>query len=283
MDDPKLYSTSSCLQTAANIYVINNYFNLIRWKNGDDNETVLDVGCGEGFTTTEILLPKLPKSVSKLEATDMNEKMIKVAKKKYKNTKRIEFFKLDINDRDTCDQFSCKFDHIFSFFCFHWIHDQRKAFKNIYTLLKPGGDFLLSLIGSSLIYDMYENLSKYKEWSKYFKKEMISPYHRCNDVKEIIEQLLKDTGFDDYLCVVKENHYTYNDWRTLKRAVISVNPVLPQLPISERSRYIEDINKELENICASIEKCSRYNNNNNEEVLLVPYELIVVYGRKPQN
>lgn len=123
MDNPKLYSTQNSLQTTDNIHVIYKYLSLMQW--GDqDGLVVLDVGCGEGRTTADILLPKLPPTVSKVIGCDLSEKMIQFAKERYSSTK-LEFCNLDIGDSSACQSLSSNFDRIFSFYCFHWIPDQR--------------------------------------------------------------------------------------------------------------------------------------------------------------
>lgn len=95
----------------------------MRWGD-EDGLVVLDVGCGEGRNTADILLPKLPPTVSKVIGCDVSEKMIQFAKERYASTK-VDFCQLDIGDPSACQRLSSKFDRIFSFYCFHWLPDQR--------------------------------------------------------------------------------------------------------------------------------------------------------------
>lgn len=111
------------MQTTDNIHVVYKYLSSMRWGD-EDGLVVLDVGCGEGRTTAEILLPKLPPTVSKVIGSDLSEKMIQYAKERYASTK-LEFCNLDIGDTRACQSLSGNFDRIFSFYCFHWIPDQR--------------------------------------------------------------------------------------------------------------------------------------------------------------
>lgn len=123
MNEPKLYSKHNSMQTTDNTYVIENFVNLIDWTQ-DRNQSALDLGCGEGYTTANILLPKLPPNLTLLLGCDISEKMICFAKKTRRNP-RLDFQQLDLMDSDACRRISGQFDHVFSFYCLHWIPDQR--------------------------------------------------------------------------------------------------------------------------------------------------------------
>ncbi|XP_066245436.1 juvenile hormone acid O-methyltransferase [Euwallacea similis] len=278
MNEPNTYSQNHSLQTTDNIYVIENFLSLIKWENGE-NQTALDVGCGEGHTTAEILLPKLPKCLKTLIGSDLSEKMVQFAKDTYKN-QRLDFCQLDISEGAVCKEFGDMFNHVFSFFCLHWIVDQRKVFENIFKLMKPGGDMLLSFLGRNPIFEVYQNISQNIHWAPYFKKEMVSPYHECEDPQQVIMQMLMDVGFSNWKCVVADRTYVYKNWRQLKASITAVNPTLPQLAPHERAQYIEDLTQEVRNIYKNKFKLL---DNNNDEYIPVDYKLIIVYAVKPHN
>lgn len=123
MEEAQLYSRYKGLQTTDAIYVIENYLRLIKWTK--QCEEILDVGCGDGQVTIEILLPKLPKNCSRITGTDKSENMITFARKLYSNTKQTQFVTFDISEDILPVEFQEKFDHIFSFYCLHWVQNQR--------------------------------------------------------------------------------------------------------------------------------------------------------------
>lgn len=123
MDQVTLYSDSHEIQKTDAAYVLQNYFRFVRWS-ADEDSTVLDVGCGDGDVTVHLLLPLLAKRSNKLIAADVSEEMLKFAKARCQNNK-VTFIKLDIADDDVPDDYKLNFDHIFSFYCLHWVQDQR--------------------------------------------------------------------------------------------------------------------------------------------------------------
>lgn len=124
MNNPKLYQESNDLQSNISQEVIKKYLKFIEWnQNGDDD--IIDIGCGTGNVTVEILLPNFPSSIKRLLAVDVNTKMIKTALEKYSNfNSKVDFGVLDMGE-EIPDNYKEKFNHVFSFFCLHWIQDQR--------------------------------------------------------------------------------------------------------------------------------------------------------------
>ncbi|KAG0417899.1 hypothetical protein HPB47_005274 [Ixodes persulcatus] len=57
-----------------------------------------------------------------------------------------------------------KFDRIYSFYCLHWIKDQKAAFRNIGTLLKDDGECLLVFCAQFVLYNVWVEMSKMERW-----------------------------------------------------------------------------------------------------------------------
>jgi juvenile hormone acid methyltransferase len=93
------------------------------WKTGD---RVLDLGCGPGGVTTQVLMPRLPADFGLLLGADLSANMIQYASKTYEHSKlRFTQFDLTKDLGNTSQLRPSDFDKIFSFFCLHWISDQR--------------------------------------------------------------------------------------------------------------------------------------------------------------
>jgi len=74
MNDEKLYATSCHEFSAREVTkVLPDYINKMSWKRGDRG---LDLGCGPGSVTTQVLLPRLPEDFSLLVGADLSDNMI---------------------------------------------------------------------------------------------------------------------------------------------------------------------------------------------------------------
>lgn len=61
MDDAELYSVFNSMQRQTTERVVKEFLPRMHWST---DEIVLDVGCGPGDVTTEVLLPNLPLTAS---------------------------------------------------------------------------------------------------------------------------------------------------------------------------------------------------------------------------
>lgn len=119
----KLYKASNELQRTDNKLVLEEFKDLLNFKK---NDNLLDIGCGSGDVTVDMILPLMPTDYSLLMGVDVSEEMIKFAQKNYSQAvPRLKFEKLDIGLPFYHSTLLENFDHITSFFCFHWIQNQR--------------------------------------------------------------------------------------------------------------------------------------------------------------
>lgn len=133
MLQPKLYYKNNGLQKNDARYVLENYFDLVRW-NPDEEESVMDVGCGTGDVTCELILPRIPKA-HKLVGTDFSADMVEFASCKWRKP-RVNFEKLNIVTESLPADFEEAFDHIFSFYCLHWVQEQRYIQFTFFTIVQ---------------------------------------------------------------------------------------------------------------------------------------------------
>lgn len=91
-------------------------------KNGD--LSVLDIGVGSGRVFQEVLLPLLPKNVTDIVASDMEENMLVFAHSKITDP-RVTFEKFNILDKNMPTHLENRFDYSFSSYCFSYVSDLR--------------------------------------------------------------------------------------------------------------------------------------------------------------
>jgi len=94
------------------------------------NETILDLGCGDGVLT-ERLAALIPNG--KVIGLDASRGMIETAKKRERA--ELEFICMDMSDMD----FNGEFDVIYSNAALHWVKNHEKLLAASYRALKPGG------------------------------------------------------------------------------------------------------------------------------------------------
>ncbi|XP_067133209.1 juvenile hormone acid O-methyltransferase-like [Centruroides vittatus] len=139
------------------------HFPSMEWS---DDDIILDIGCGPGRTTKNILLPKCPK-VKKIVAIDINPCYIEYARKTYFHEK-IEYKTQDITHKPDFKEIR-KYDKVVSFYAFNFVNDFQKLFFAISSILKPGGYFIFIFFTKCLLFAVIRDLSANEEWKKYIK------------------------------------------------------------------------------------------------------------------
>ena len=87
---------------------------------------MLDLGCGPGRMTKEVLMPRLPEDFGLLVGADLSDKMIQYASEMYSHSK-LRYIQFDITEEieNTSQLRPSDFDKIFTFFLLHWVPDNR--------------------------------------------------------------------------------------------------------------------------------------------------------------
>lgn len=135
--------------------------NLLKSIDFSGNEQILDIGCGDGRITQDIL-NYIPNGT--ILGIDLSMSMISLARAKNTDEVRLKYECLKIEDFAVQD----KFDLILSFSCFHWVKDKEQAFENVHNVLQKNGKIyvLTYLYSESLVEPIYETLQK-KQYKKY--------------------------------------------------------------------------------------------------------------------
>lgn len=184
----------------------------------DGTDTLMDIGCGSGDVTIDFILPLLPLNFKRLVGSDLSDQMVRYAQESFQHPK-IAFHKLDIGGDLTGYLETVEpFDHITSFYCLHWVQNQRKAMQNIFDLLQPGGDCLVAFLAANPIFEIYKQMSQMIRWSHFMAdvNRYISPYqYSLNPIKEF-EKTLLSVGFSDYQVSVRDKMFTFDGLDILK-------------------------------------------------------------------
>lgn len=127
------------------------------------DETVLDVGCGDGKITAEIA-NKAPNG--HVVGIDSSEHMIKFANSEFgSKSDNLEF----LVARAESFSYTNKFDLIVSFACLHWVKDQLSFLNAANNALKNNGKIILTLYPKHpYIWDSIEETISLPAWKEYF-------------------------------------------------------------------------------------------------------------------
>ncbi|XP_069675126.1 juvenile hormone acid O-methyltransferase-like isoform X1 [Periplaneta americana] len=219
---------------------VSEFMHLMTWKPGD---RILDLGCGPGTNAAEVLLPRLPDDFEILVGADISQPMLQIASSKYKHPK-LKFLHLDLSKNIPADsQFRTPgFDKIFGFYILHWIPDQRIAITNIYNMLRPGGEAVLSVLTKSDVVAAIINQSKKNEWQPYVKdvEKSIAPYQHSKEPVEELRSLYKSAGFEIVDIKWRELSFDFKLTSKMKDFTTGVNPFHPKIPKELQDIYMTD-------------------------------------------
>lgn len=264
MENPEVY-IKHVLPQQEKYYrnLMETYFPHIRHET-NHSKSVLDIGCGPGKTTHDVILPYLEQNIKEVIGIDISKTMIDYAKKMYGDD-RLSFEEVDV--LDVFDQFVGRFDYIFSFMTFHWITDKRKLYSNILKMLKPKGVFLATYLASGKLGHIIKEFRQIEKYAPYF-----TNYNKRANLgmpQEELSSLLKDIGFESVVCQVKTNRFYYTR-EELEGFLITINPFHKSIPNHLQKEFVLD---QIDRVDSEIDA-------NGIRKYYLEDDLFVIHGRK---
>jgi SAM-dependent methyltransferase len=160
----------------------NNYNRLIISNfNGYFGNNILEVGCSLGNLIKFFINKK------KVIGIDVNEEALNIAKKRYNLYKNFKTLKVDISKKASLKLKKYNIDTIFSSNVIEHIKEDNKAFKNIYTILKKKGRFLLLVPGVKFLYGTMDSYDGH--YRRYSKKELSYKLKKAGFIVEKIKYI----------------------------------------------------------------------------------------------
>lgn len=193
------------------------------------DETVLDIGCGDGRLTAEVA-----KRVFKgtTLGIDISPNMIQEAQKTFGSSPNLSFECIDATKFDTKN----RFDRVLSFHTFHWIDDQSTALKKIASALKPAGHLHIVMLPSTSnpITDVMES----PKWASLIQPK--KPYFKTQS-PATIKALMEEVGFVNIKAEIKRNDRVFKNLKDLHGWLMGWVPHATGLVGEKALELVQDI------------------------------------------
>ncbi|KAG4074696.1 hypothetical protein HA402_008794 [Bradysia odoriphaga] len=279
LDKAKAYNETNCLQRQDAEDTLIEFASKLKWLT-DGGDSVLHIGSRSGDVLFDYIFPLLPKNFTRLVGIDKSEEMISYALENYRHPK-LTFDRADIINADDVNRILDKFgqfDHITTLCSLHWVMDQKLAFKNIFNLLAPHGDILITMCENHPLYEHYRDMMALDKWSDYREQMKLStsPYFGVADPVKMLKEILERAGFKYVHVELKERLVRYE-----KQVFIdSTNPCAPilcHLPESLRREFLSIYEQKVMQMSQNTYKTQ------NNRIITVPYRQLVAHAKKGNN
>lgn len=219
----------------------------------DSSQQFLDVGCGPGDFTRDVLLPHcLP--CRRIVGVDFSREMIEYARHNSAHEK-IDFAVLDIaaDVSQFLDQYG-NFERVYSFYCLNWVDDLRAAVKNISRLMTPTGECVLAFCAVSEAADFWRALAAMDRWAKY--SETLTKYvpktQDLRDRKELLtflSRILQEAGLFPTIQEVLISTCLYN-WseEDVLATYMNTLPIIKLISDEEKLQLSADVKDLIRNV-----------------------------------
>ena len=199
------------------------------------DESLLDIGCGDGKITEEIArcLPK-----GRAVGVDSSEKMIKLAKTTFpkEDCPNLSFQVMDARKLT----FQGEFDVAFSNAALHWIVDQKAVLRGVQRSLKPGGRLLFQMAGKGNAEDVLciiNELKVIEPWKGFF-SGMTFPYGFYDP--EQYRAFLQEAGLAPVRVELFPKDMTHNTAEGLAGWVRTTwLPFTDRIPVGLRQNFVD--------------------------------------------
>lgn len=198
----------------------------------EKDQSVLDIGCGDGKITNAIAEMV---SSGHVLGLDVSPFMIDSAKKTF-HKNNLSFITLNAVDIDYVQEF----DVVTSFSTLQWVSDQKTVLAGVMKALRPGGKIFFQMpceMPPEMQAALKETMNK-EEWSPYFEGFDSGLYFFS---EEEYAEYLRETGFNEELVQARIRTHKFKDRNAFVKFLVQWFPYLEPLPIGKRMYFLNDV------------------------------------------
>lgn len=177
-------------------------FEIKSWLENDSVETVIDIGCGTGFLTAEILKYHQGRVV----ALDLSHAMLSINRAKFENRADLNHICADAENlplREGCT------DLIFSSSTLQWCQNLPDMFLQFNNVLSKKGKLCMSLFGESTLQELKS------AWAQVDQAQHVNHFYSADQ----IYQFLVNSGFCEIQITKQRYQLHYHSVLELKKAL----------------------------------------------------------------
>jgi len=208
---------------------------LLKQTNFRGDESILDIGSGDGKVTAEIssYIPK-----GKVIGIDSSDEMIQYANRKFCSS---DFPNISFSLQNAEKlNYESEFDVIFSSFALHWVKDLASFMKRAQRALKNGGKiaFIIPLGISSPLEQVTEEIIKDPVWRSLF-LEYSSPWEFL-DVSEY-KKMITNAGFEIISFELMHHTKPFDSIKSFKNYIFQWYPCINYVDYELREKFFNEV------------------------------------------
>jgi trans-aconitate 2-methyltransferase len=198
------------------------------------DESILDVGCGDGKITAE-LAEKVRNGF--VLGIDASQNMIDYAQSKFAEVRNLRFQQMD-----ACQiQVETHFNIVFSNAALHWVDDQPAFLRGAFQALKSGGKLVLSCGGrgnAAEFVEVFEHLKAQLSWQTYLADFQSATFF--HDDQDYL-RWLQEAGFQPLSVALVPRDMTHMGRQGLAGWIRTTGSAYTHcVPQSDRDRFIAE-------------------------------------------
>ncbi len=195
------YDGLATLQRKAGLALLTT-FPLNNFNSDDENSVIVDIGCGTGFLTQELLKNT---DVQQLIAIDIAYSMLKKSKSKLKQDKDVKFICADAESLPLLNQ---SVDKVYSNLALQWCQNLTAVFDGFNSALRKQGQLVFSTFGPATLQELkqaWSEVDTLTHVNEFFTVEALTVFLQTSGFKDIqIQSKLYQSNYPTVIDLMRE-------------------------------------------------------------------------------